>query len=85
MHYVFDLWYQISEIPVGAVFGTHCCQHSGSSGREVHLYLPPPHKAGEHSICLSTNYTPWFSHTHIQLHLDIVIGSTKPLADVKHD
>ena len=26
MHYVFDLWYHISEIPVGAAFGTHCCQ-----------------------------------------------------------
>ena len=41
------------------------------------------HEAGDHSICLSTNYTSWFSHTHIRLHLDIVVGSTKP--DVEHD
>lgn len=41
------------------------------------------HEAADHSICLSTNYTTWFSHTHIRLHLDIVVGSTK--ADVEHD
>ncbi|KAF8909424.1 emp24/gp25L/p24 family/GOLD-domain-containing protein [Gymnopilus junonius] len=41
------------------------------------------HEAGDHSICLSTNYTSWFSHTHIRLYLDIVVGSTKP--DVEHD
>jgi len=41
------------------------------------------HEAGDHTICLSTNYTSWFSHTHIRLHLDIVVGSTKP--DVEHD
>jgi len=41
------------------------------------------HEAGDHSICLSTNYTSWFSHTHIRLDLDIVVGSTKP--DVEHD
>ena len=40
-------------------------------------------EAGDHSICLSTNYTSWFSHTHIRLHLDIVVGSTK--ADVETD
>jgi len=36
------------------------------------------HEAGDHSICLSTNYTSWFSHTHIRLYLDIVVGSTRP-------
>ncbi|KAF5316394.1 hypothetical protein D9619_006188 [Psilocybe cf. subviscida] len=41
------------------------------------------HEAGDHSICLSTNHTSWFSHTHIRLHLDIVVGTTKP--DVEHD
>ncbi|KAF9447717.1 hypothetical protein P691DRAFT_801905 [Macrolepiota fuliginosa MF-IS2] len=41
------------------------------------------HEAGDHSICLSTNYTSWFSHTHIRLHLDIVVGSTRPNAE--HD
>lgn len=41
------------------------------------------HEAGDHSICLGTNYTSWFSHTHIRLYLDIVVGSTKP--DVEHD
>ncbi|KJA15562.1 hypothetical protein HYPSUDRAFT_48265 [Hypholoma sublateritium FD-334 SS-4] len=41
------------------------------------------HEAGDHSICLSTNYTSWFSHTHIRLYLDIVVGSTRP--DVEHD
>jgi len=40
-------------------------------------------EAGDHSICLSTNYTSWFSHTHIRLYLDIVVGSTK--ADVETD
>ncbi|KAG6889958.1 hypothetical protein C0992_003438 [Termitomyces sp. T32_za158] len=41
------------------------------------------HDAGDHSICLSTNYTSWFSHTHIRLYLDIVVGTTKP--DVEQD
>ncbi|PFH46882.1 hypothetical protein AMATHDRAFT_7310 [Amanita thiersii Skay4041] len=41
------------------------------------------HEAGDHSICLSTNYTSWFSHTHIRLYLDIVVGTTKP--DVEQD
>ncbi|KAG7443692.1 uncharacterized protein BT62DRAFT_902887 [Guyanagaster necrorhizus] len=35
------------------------------------------HDAGDHSICLSTNYTSWFSSTHIRLYLDIVVGNTK--------
>jgi p24 family protein alpha len=43
------------------------------------------HDAGDHSICLSTNYSStWFGPVaHIRLYLDIVIGSTKPNAD--HD
>jgi hypothetical protein len=41
------------------------------------------HEAGDHSICLSTNYTSWFSNTHLRLYLDIVVGSTKPNTD--HD
>ncbi|OBZ74185.1 Transmembrane emp24 domain-containing protein 9 [Grifola frondosa] len=42
------------------------------------------HEAGDHSICLSSNYgSSWFSSTHIRLHLDIVVGSTK--ADTEHD
>lgn len=42
------------------------------------------HDAGDHSICLSTNYTAgWFSNSHIRLYLDIVVGSTRP--DVEHD
>jgi len=41
------------------------------------------HEAGDHSICLSTNYTSWFSNTHLRLYLDIVVGSTKP--NVDHD
>jgi p24 family protein alpha len=38
------------------------------------------HDAGDHSICLSTNYSSsWFGPTaHIRLHLDLVVGSTKP-------
>jgi len=41
------------------------------------------HDAGDHSVCLSTNYTSWFSNTHIRLYLDIVVGSTK--SDVEKD
>jgi hypothetical protein len=41
------------------------------------------HEAGDHSICISTNYSSWFSNTHIRLHLDIVVGTTRP--DVEHD
>lgn len=41
-------------------------------------------EAGDHSICLSTNYTSgWFSSKHIKLYLDIVAGATK--RDVEHD
>ncbi|KAH7914846.1 emp24/gp25L/p24 family/GOLD-domain-containing protein [Hygrophoropsis aurantiaca] len=39
------------------------------------------HEAGDHSICLSTNYTTWWSSTHIKMYLDIVVGSTKPDLD----
>ncbi|KAK7466501.1 emp24p/erv25p-related protein [Stygiomarasmius scandens] len=41
------------------------------------------HESGDHSICLSTNYTSWFSSTHIRLYLDIVVGTTR--ADAEHD
>ncbi|TFY72017.1 hypothetical protein EVG20_g999 [Dentipellis fragilis] len=43
------------------------------------------HEAGDHSICLSTNYSSsWFGPTaHIRLYLDITVGSTKPDSD--HD
>jgi len=41
------------------------------------------HESGDHSLCLSTNYTAWFSNTHIRLYLDIVVGTTKP--DIEHD
>jgi len=42
------------------------------------------HEAGDHSICLSTNYTSgWFSSKHIKLYLDIVAGATK--RDVEQD
>ena len=38
------------------------------------------HEAGDHTICLSTNYTGgWFSsNTHIRLYFDIVVGHAKP-------
>ncbi|KAH8832593.1 emp24/gp25L/p24 family/GOLD-domain-containing protein [Flagelloscypha sp. PMI_526] len=41
------------------------------------------HVAGDHAICLSTNYTSWFSGTHIRLYLDILVGHTR--ADSEHD
>ena len=43
------------------------------------------HEAGDHTICLSSNYSSsWFGPTaHIRLHLDIAVGSTKANAD--HD
>lgn len=41
------------------------------------------HDAGDHSICLGTNYTSWFSSTHVRLYLDIVVGTTRP--DVELD
>ncbi|KAI0272638.1 emp24/gp25L/p24 family/GOLD-domain-containing protein [Gloeopeniophorella convolvens] len=43
------------------------------------------HDSGDHSICLSTNYSStWFGPmAHIRLHLDVVVGSTKPDSD--HD
>ncbi|KAH9935896.1 emp24/gp25L/p24 family/GOLD-domain-containing protein [Epithele typhae] len=42
------------------------------------------HDSGDHSICLSSNYgTSWFTNSHIRLHLDIVIGTTK--TNEEHD
>lgn len=41
------------------------------------------HDSGDHSVCLSTNYTSWFSTTHIRLYLDMAVGSSKP--DAEHD
>ncbi|KAI6016085.1 emp24/gp25L/p24 family/GOLD-domain-containing protein [Pisolithus microcarpus] len=41
------------------------------------------HDAGDHSICLSTNYTSWFSNTHVKLYLDVIVGAVRP--DIEHD
>jgi p24 family protein alpha len=43
------------------------------------------HDSGDHSICLSSNYSAsWFGPSaHIRLYLDIVVGSTR--ADADHD
>ncbi|KIY48134.1 hypothetical protein FISHEDRAFT_43856 [Fistulina hepatica ATCC 64428] len=41
------------------------------------------HDAGDHAVCLSTQYESWFASTHIRLYLDIVVGQTRP--DVEHD
>ncbi|KAB5594488.1 Ribosome production factor 1 [Ceratobasidium theobromae] len=42
------------------------------------------HESGDHSICLSTNYTAgWFSNSHIRMYLDINVGAAKP--NVEHD
>ncbi|KAG1769535.1 emp24/gp25L/p24 family/GOLD-domain-containing protein [Suillus placidus] len=41
------------------------------------------HESGDHSICISTNYTSWWSSTHIKLYLDIVVGTMKP--DIESD
>lgn len=36
------------------------------------------HEAGDHSICLGTNYTAgWFSARHIRMYLDINVGSAR--------
>ncbi|KAL4073011.1 emp24/gp25L/p24 family/GOLD-domain-containing protein [Scleroderma yunnanense] len=55
------------------------------SGHNVVKTCGPPdgrftftsHDAGDHSICLSTNYTSWWSSTHIKLYLDIIVGDVK--------
>lgn len=42
------------------------------------------HEAGDHSICLGTNYTSgWFTSRHIRMYLDINVGATKH--DQDHD
>ncbi|KAI0305968.1 emp24/gp25L/p24 family/GOLD-domain-containing protein, partial [Multifurca ochricompacta] len=43
------------------------------------------HDAGDHTICLSTDYsTSWFGPTaHIRLYFDVAIGTTK--ANAEHD
>ncbi|KAG9098305.1 emp24p/erv25p- protein [Ceratobasidium sp. UAMH 11750] len=44
------------------------------------------HESGDHSICLSTNYTSgWFSNTHIRMYLDINVGAAKANADHDRD
>ncbi|KAH8924039.1 hypothetical protein BT69DRAFT_1261836 [Atractiella rhizophila] len=36
------------------------------------------HAAGDHNICLRTNYTGgWFSTTQVRMHLDIAVGEAK--------
>ncbi|KZT56901.1 membrane protein [Calocera cornea HHB12733] len=64
-----------------------------STGHSVVKTRGPPdgkftfssHDAGDHSICLSTNYTSnWLSsRRHIRMYLDIVVGATR--RDVEHD
>ena len=39
------------------------------------------HKAGDHSIHLSTDYMTWWSTTHIKLYLNV--SNVKP--NIKHD
>jgi len=39
------------------------------------------HEAGDHSICLSTNYTTWWSTTHVKLYLNV--SDVKP--NIEHD
>jgi len=41
------------------------------------------HDAGDHSICLSTNYTAglFSSATHIRLYLDVVVGAARHDSD----
>ncbi|KIO26494.1 hypothetical protein M407DRAFT_243705 [Tulasnella calospora MUT 4182] len=42
------------------------------------------HEAGDHSICLGTNYTSgWFTSRHIRMYLDINVGASKH--DQDHD
>lgn len=42
------------------------------------------HDAGDHSICLGTNYTSgWFTKRHIRMYLDINVGAAKH--DQEHD
>jgi hypothetical protein len=52
-------------------------------GPSIGRFTFTSHEAGDHSVCLSTNYSSWFSSTHLRVYLDIVIGSTKP--DVEQD
>lgn len=36
------------------------------------------HEAGDHTICLKSNYTGgWFSTTQVRMHLDIAVGEAK--------
>lgn len=41
------------------------------------------HDSGDHSICLSTNYSSWWDTTHVKLYLDIIVGGVKP--DIERD
>ncbi|KAI6110992.1 membrane protein [Pisolithus croceorrhizus] len=41
------------------------------------------HHAGDHCICLSTNYASWFSSTQVKLYPDIIVGAVRP--DIEHD
>ncbi|KAF5388753.1 hypothetical protein D9757_004816 [Collybiopsis confluens] len=71
--------------------GVHVEVEEGESGHSVVKTKGPSegkftftsHDAGDHTICLSTNYTSWFSTTHIRLYLDIIVGTTR--ADTEHD
>ena len=67
-------------------------QESESGHSVVNTRGPPEgrftftsHEAGDHTICLSSNYSSsWFgTAAHIRLHLDIAVGTTKANAD--HD
>lgn len=44
------------------------------------------HEAGDHSICLRTNYTGgWFSTPQVKMHLDIAIGEAKILPEFEKE
>ena len=71
----------------------HATSQEVKSGHSVANTRGPPdgrftftsHDAGDHSICLSTNYSStWFGPiAQIRRYLNIVVGSTKPNTD--HD
>lgn len=80
IHFVFHCYSKVERSTQESESGDIVVKTTGPSQGK---FTFTSHDAGDHSICLSTNFSSWFSHNHIRLYLDVVVGTTK--ADVEHD
>ena len=61
-----DIVVKVRQRPLRCILGDTDLVHHQTVGPPEGKFTFTSHAAGDHSICLSTNYTSWFSSTHIR-------------------